>query len=355
MIGLMKKRETHKEHGAVSQDVATEVATGDKSTKDLLPYPDESHQISRLKKALSAGNLRRIVPLSGDDLLVETLPGFYMVVPAWNLDVAVGIVRDGMIEPWTNEIFRSLISSGSRVINVGPNFGYYSIMAAQRVGGTGRVYAIEANPHVFPYLVKSSYYAGVVGILRCFNCAAVAPEHHGQQLEFEFDPQFMGGGNLFAKAPTTMETVDECLWTGDNMHMVLDANCEFQPKGICRRIQTTGRTVDSLVESDEQFDAMIIDAEGSESFVIAGTREAIDRSPNLRIVMEWDPYSYQDESRRPHIDRMWDFLLDDQNYSAYRICHEGYRGYGHLPTTSKLNRETLFQVPHSDLLLVRDR
>jgi hypothetical protein len=72
------------------------------------------------------------------------------------------------------------------------------------------------------------------------------------------------------------------------------------------------------------------------------------------MVMEWAPHAYQvDPSRRPHIDAMWDFLLDEQGFRAARICPEGYRGVGHMPRLDPLTRETLFHVPHSDLLLRR--
>lgn len=294
---------------------------------------------------------RRITRLSGDEVLVETLNGFYVVIPAWNVDVGIGILRDGIIEPWTNQVFLSVLGEGDHVVNVGANFGYYSMLAAQRVGGRGRVYSIEANPVVFCYLLKSMYWAGFPGIVRPYNCAAVAPDMHGKELEFSFDPQFIGGGNMFG-APIDRPKLDECVWSGQNIHLNLDENRMFVPKGLFSKIKTEGRTVDSLVT--EPVNAMLIDAEGSESYVIAGAQETIRKSPNLSMIMEWDPHSYhQGDARREYIDRMWNFLLDEQRFQVWRVCPENYPGIGSFPQLQPLDREGLFKIPHSDLLLRR--
>lgn len=294
---------------------------------------------------------RRLLRLSGDDVLAETIHGFHLVVPAWNIDVGIGIVRDGVIEPWTNAVFLSLLGTGGAVVNVGANFGYYAVLAAQAVGRGGRVHAVEANPVVFTYLLKSIFWSGFPDVIRAYNCAAVQPEAHGRRLPFAYDPQFIGGGNLFKNAARP-RPLTECLWAGENVPQFLDERRCFRPTGLMAEIETEGRTLDSLV--DAPVTAMLIDAEGSESLVIAGARELIARSPDLAIVMEWSPHAYAvDAARRPHIDAMWDFLLDDQGYRAARICPEDYRGVGHMPRLDPLDRESLFRVPHSDLLLRR--
>jgi len=294
---------------------------------------------------------RRILPLFENELLVETKRGYLMVVPSWNLDVAIGIVRDGVIEPWTNEVFASMFGRGDTVVNVGANFGYYSFLAGHQVGGQGKVFAIEANPHVYRYLLKGIFWSGLPGIVQAFLCAAVSPDMEEKQISFLCDPQFIGGGNMFSKTET-VDSLELGHWSGLNVHKVVDEERRFVPKGIMTEITAEGRTVDRITRNEPSIKAMLIDAEGSESYVIGGAKQIISRSPNLEIIMEWDPNTSNLETHRiPYIKAMWDFLLVEQRMTPYRICHEGYRGIGHMPDLTKLNRESLYNVPHSDIYL----
>jgi len=58
-------------------------------------------------------------------------------------------------EPIITEIFRRLLCPGDVVLDVGANIGYYTLLAAGRVGSRGRVHAIEAHPGTFEKLRKN--------------------------------------------------------------------------------------------------------------------------------------------------------------------------------------------------------
>src|SRR5262245_56459678 len=49
----------------------------------------------------------------------------------------------GQYEPQETVIVRSLLAPGETFVDVGAHWGYFSLLAAQRVGPTGRVIAIE--------------------------------------------------------------------------------------------------------------------------------------------------------------------------------------------------------------------
>ena len=68
-------------------------------------------------------NTRRVIPLLPGELLVEASWGGFMVVPTFNLDVAIGVVRDGVIEPWTTRLVQDLLRPGDIYLNAGANFG----------------------------------------------------------------------------------------------------------------------------------------------------------------------------------------------------------------------------------------
>lgn len=52
----------------------------------------------------------RVIPLGRDSLLVRLDFGGRIVLPTWKMNVAVSIVRDGIIEPWTQSAGDILIS-----------------------------------------------------------------------------------------------------------------------------------------------------------------------------------------------------------------------------------------------------
>ncbi len=52
-------------------------------------------------------------------------------------------------EYFDSQLLLSLIHPGARVVDVGANFGYYTLLASQRVTETGLVIAFEPNPEVY--------------------------------------------------------------------------------------------------------------------------------------------------------------------------------------------------------------
>jgi len=68
---------------------------------------------------------------------------------------------DGMLvytrgyEPHVTSHFCSLLREGTKVADVGASLGYYTLLAAKRVGKSGGVLAFEPNPFRFKYLLRT--------------------------------------------------------------------------------------------------------------------------------------------------------------------------------------------------------
>lgn len=58
-------------------------------------------------------------------------------------------------ETLEREIFKKYIKPGNRVIDIGANIGYHTLLMADLVGDKGRVYAFEPTPKVFNLLKKN--------------------------------------------------------------------------------------------------------------------------------------------------------------------------------------------------------
>ena len=61
----------------------------------------------------------------------------------------------GVWEPAITAFVRRSLSSGDRFVDVGANIGYYTCLASQLVGPSGRVYAIEASPTIYETLLEN--------------------------------------------------------------------------------------------------------------------------------------------------------------------------------------------------------
>lgn len=57
---------------------------------------------------------------------------------------------------FTVELFEEAIKPGMVVLNLGAYIGYYSVLAARRVGPYGRVYAFEPDPRNYRFLLHNS-------------------------------------------------------------------------------------------------------------------------------------------------------------------------------------------------------
>ncbi len=58
----------------------------------------------------------------------------------------------GVYEAADAKLVSEWLKPGMHVIDVGANFGYYTLLAASRVGQTGRVYSFEPHPNWYASL-----------------------------------------------------------------------------------------------------------------------------------------------------------------------------------------------------------
>jgi FkbM family methyltransferase len=61
----------------------------------------------------------------------------------------------GQYEPQETALIETLIKPGQTFVDVGAHWGYYSLIASQRVGKEGRVISIEADPRLYSTLERN--------------------------------------------------------------------------------------------------------------------------------------------------------------------------------------------------------
>ncbi len=184
--------------------------------------------------------------------------GIRILVDTRSIDIGIHLLTLGRWEPAYTALFTRLVKPGDHVLDLGANHGVYALLAAQIVGPAGRVDAFEPNPRLAKLVDLSLRLNG-------FSWARVHPvgvSEQGGTARLVFSDNFSGGGSV-----------------------ALGGAAESRPGVDCR-----------LVALDEMFndpsisiDVMKMDVEGHEGRALRGMRRLLERSPQIRIMMEFGP------------------------------------------------------------------
>ncbi len=122
--------------------------------------PPSLTRLLRLLPAKMRGKSRLARLLLGSRLtqgpfLIEGAAGSKFLLPNAEETVGFHMLISGIYEPDEVNWVLDRLHPGDTFVDVGANIGLYTVMAAQRVGPTGRVVAIEASRDVFPYLAHN--------------------------------------------------------------------------------------------------------------------------------------------------------------------------------------------------------
>ena len=249
--------------------------------------------------------------LSPDAALVTLHDGHLLYVDPQDDSVSAHLIARGVWEFWVDQAVRGLVRPGDRVVEVGANVGYFTVLMASLVGPQGRIVTFEANP-MLADLVRRS--VSLNGYLPRVEVRAEAASDTVGALDFVTCRRSNGGGHILANA-------------GD-----------FGPETIHVRAPCT--TLD-VAFPDGAVDVIRIDAEGAEGLVFRGARDLIARSPTLRICMEWDVV--QMGARTP-VSEIID-LFAAEGFRFWRIRQD--------VGLEEVKAADLPALPHCDLVLSR--
>lgn len=225
---------------------------------------------ARLRRALSGSGLSKVpglLPLY--KVLYKTLrprgiisiecPGFRLLVNSKDEGIVPYLLTEGIYDPSLTSLFKTLIRPGMTVFDVGANFGYFTLIAAQCVGNNGRVFAWEPEPDNYNLLVRN------IELNRCINVTALplALSDREGQVSLYLDKANLG------------------------CHSVSKENVS-SPGGF-RQVQAT--TLDRFVDKlgpNNRVDVIKMDVQGAEGLVIAGGDETLRRN-DVKMLMEFWP------------------------------------------------------------------
>jgi FkbM family methyltransferase len=192
-------------------------------------------------------------------VLARTLFGSEMRVDAEDI-VGRYIYYFGVWEPILTSWVRQRLAPGDTFVDVGANVGYYSLLASQLVGDSGKVVAVEAAPQTFSVL-RENVLRNRADNVRTVNMAAWDSETSLQ---------------IFSKAGNTPGT--STLMPGWAKQWNLEPHCEVPAAPLSE-----------ILTSEELKSARLIkiDVEGAEWRAVVGLVPFLAACrPDLEIVME---------------------------------------------------------------------
>jgi FkbM family methyltransferase len=176
-----------------------------------------------------------------------------------NRDDAIvsGNLALGCYETFNLELFRKMLRPGMHVLDVGANIGLYSAIAAKAVGATGRVIAIEPDPNNVRFLKLTRDRNELTNL-------AIIQKAAGDENRQAF------------------------LYLCDSNKA--DHRTYDEPSR--KKIPIEMTTVDSVVEREnfDNVDVLKIDTQGFEMFVARGMANLVERSLDLKVMMEFWPW-----------------------------------------------------------------
>lgn len=292
-----------------------------------------------------------ICNLNSDLILCRTKWNGYVVVPGYNVDVAPGILRDGIIEPWTTRLVQEFLKRGDTYLNIGANFGYYTVLGASIVGKEGKVISIEANPHVFSILMKTIMWSGYVDRIQAYNRACY--QNSNEELDFTFDFQYIGGGHI--KHPTEIDMVDaeQSLWEAGSIPKLIDHNGKWNSSlGLMNSFKIKTTSLDDI-ESLSDVDLIQCDVESAEPFVILGAKQLLSSSPKCKIIFEWSGYAFKNGNSEYRLccEKMWEIFCSI-GYVVRQLIPMVHADGG-IEVSPILSWEEFIDGTHGDYVAVR--
>lgn len=184
----------------------------------------------------------------------------------------------------TTEIIKKLIKPGENFIDIGASVGYYSLLAAKKIGMKGRVYSFEPNEKVFNVLkrnIEINNFKNVIPINKAVS------NFNGKKTFFL--------GNILGHS-----------------------SFRSQVGGEKKEVQVV--TLDNFFKHKKiRVDWIKIDVEGAEGFVVEGAKKIISKNKNIKIILEWSPKHLKEMGYKPlkllH-------LLYNMNFKIFKITHK---------------------------------
>jgi len=238
-------------------------------------------------------------------VLVVTLEGTRLFVSGREKMMAPCLIQTGGFDTEFTWFLRRTLRPGDTYVDVGANVGYYVVVAARRVGPSGRVVAFEPSPHMREFLIDNVQMSGDRGQV---TVRPVAVADAPGRAVFGIPRGYDVAAGL---GVTNMDDADDGI--------VVD---QMEVPVVCLDDELAGQGPLAVIK---------IDVEGGEGAVLEGMRGLLAARRVRTIVLEVNTEAHERIGNRTGWDTMTRELraLDREGYSWSTLDRLGAR----CPTT----------------------
>jgi FkbM family methyltransferase len=220
------------------------------------------------------------------------------------------IVAYGLWESWIERAIRGLLKPGDRVIEVGANVGYYTLIMGALIGPTGRLDAYEANPQMARLLRRSVVCSGRADSVIVHE--QIVADRPGMMQLYVCD-RYGGSGNL----------VEHGWGMGDDTQVV----------------EREAVRLDDVF-ADQNIDFIRIDTEGAELLILNGALGLLRRCPTIKLCIEWSVSMMSARGDLPGLVA----ALDEMQFRFWRV---------ELSGLAAMTVGELLTSPHCEVVIAR--
>lgn len=165
----------------------------------------------------------------------------------------------GAYEPETTKLFEKIIKEGQTIVDIGADYGYFSLLSAKLTGPRGKVFAFEPyKERCEQYLLKN------ISLNKFRNIEIVQKAASDMAGSHTY---FVDSRSLFNINNTVTDTSND----------------------VSMEIIESVRLDDFFKNYDRPIDLIKIDVEGGEMSVLKGAHDILERNKNIKLILEVAP------------------------------------------------------------------
>lgn len=235
--------------------------------------------------------------IGNEKMLIKTQYNGILLLPSDDLGLMPLLASKGSFEEPLTHFFLNTIKQGDTILDIGANYGYFTVLAGMLTGPQGKVYAYEPSKKIVTYLQDNVNMNYINVHTEVINKAVYSTE---TELEFYTAERYSVNSTL-------------------NKREGYEKN--FDDKYVAEKVETI--TVGDKFDHIETIKLVKMDIEGGEYHAILGMKNLLEKGIVENLVFEWNVEPLGD-----NVDSFIELLNEmDKNYgyTLYTLDNRGVK------------------------------